>query len=426
MKHYTKPIEKNFKEKYSLKDLIIYTYALLAPLSTTFFDRYNLILISILFLFSFLLKSSLSSYNYKKNKIAIYFIFSYFIIFMLGIFGYIPIISKIIHNDKILNIISRVFTISICIITIFVVSDWAEKQKNEKLLFFLKVSFFSTLIFAIFGIYQILSHKYNLPFLETRSNVYGTSYEIQQELSFRLTSIAREPNFYSPILFESILISFIVLNRKLFIVFSLLSLYLIFRTYSTGVYIHTAMMLFLALIFLRIKIRYKLTILIIISIMAFVWIINNLHNDFYYYFLEKLNSERNGESYRVLVYLTVLNSILDSNIINFLIGHGINSLQNFSEITETQKLVDVSVSNNLYLDILWESGILGIFSFLIGMFFIGYTIISVKNKNNYRYISFMLFLSFLITSLYRSEYTTTHFTWVFCNIIILYVLAKKK
>ncbi|PHM68339.1 O-antigen ligase family protein [Xenorhabdus sp. KJ12.1] len=427
MKNSTRKIKISSKKTHSLTNFIVYIYAIIAPLSTTFLDRYNLVLIAIIFSIVFFIKL-IKSPNYKINKVAAYFIFLYLMIFIFSSFGQIYSIYKITDNGYVISVISRILTISTCIITILLISDWAEKQNTNNLLFFLKASFFSTLIFAAFGIYQIIAYKYNLPFLETRSNVYGASHEIQSQLNFRLTSITREPNFYAPILLESILISIVVLNKRLFFLFLSLSLYLIFRTYSTGVYIHTAIIFALFFIFIEINKVYKLLILILILILIYAFTINELNTDFYFYFIEKLNSEKNGESFRVFVYLTVLNSIIDSNIINILFGHGVNSLQNFSDITGMKSLTNVSASNNLFLDVLWESGILGIITFFIGMFFIGKTIYSKKyylKKCKYRYISFMLFLSVLVTSLYRSEYTTTHFSWVFCNIIILYIIAKK-
>ncbi|MEX9987896.1 O-antigen ligase family protein [Providencia rettgeri] len=409
---------KNFK--LNLTDLIIYFFALTAPLSTTFLDSFNLVitaLLFILFLFLFLLKKK----SFTLNIITRLFLISYTSFILISTFSIFYSLTDISSQTYSYSLFSRLGTSSLILTIIVCITAWANNQPKEKLFLFLKVCFFSTIIFGLFSIYQLAAFEYNLPFIDTRANVYGASYEVQQNIGFRLTSITREPNFYSPILIESILISFIILKRKTFFIFLLFSIFLIYKTYSTGAYIHLLIIMLFVFLFYNKSSRILLLPLVCIIIPILLYTIFSSDN----YFINKLTNELNGESTRSYIYFIILNEFFHSNIFHLLFGYGMNTLQSFNELTHSGYNINFSVSNSFYIDILWDSGLIGITIFLLCYIFL-FRLLKKHANCKIGIITLALFFSLIITSLYRSEYTTTHFAWITSIIIICHILTMRK
>ncbi|EJD6508753.1 O-antigen ligase family protein [Providencia rettgeri] len=412
---------KNFKVNPT--NAIMYTFALVGPLSTTFLDSYNLIFCVVLFLFLFFL----ISVNKKKihiNKTNKIFIFSYLSFSLIALFSTLISLPDITSENHLTNLLSRLSTISLTLIILICISVWIHNQEVRKLLNFLKFAFFSTIIFAAIAIYQILAYHYNLPFIETRSYIYGTSYEIQQSLGIRITSLAREPNFYAPILIESFLLSFLFLKRSALCIYVIFSIFLIYKTHSTGAYIHFTLISILLFIFLGRNKLTKLitTIILLISLFFLIYYLTLYDN----YFTNKLLNEINGESSRTLIYSTIIYEIFNSNFLHLLFGHGVNTLQLFNELATENYNINFSVSNSLYIDILWDSGLIGLICFSFGFFLLFLSLKRSARNNKYGTIALFLFLNLLITSIYRSEYTTTHFSWISSIIFVCYQLANPR
>lgn len=409
----------------NLSDFIVYLIAILAPFSVTFLAKINVIIILILSSLLFYL-NLISRKKIKFMKLEVNFLFSYISFLLISLFSLFYSITLITSPELPTNIFTRFITISTCILTIIIVSNWIAYQPVEKLILFLKFSLLSTVIFAVLSIYQILSFKYGLPFIETRSNVWGADQETKEQLGFRITSIAQEPNFYAPILIESILLSYLILPRKKFILFLMVNMFLVYKTYSTGVYIHLFTIYILFVFFFNTKpIKKIVTLMLILSPCLISLIILMTNNQ---YFITKLNVELSGESSRTQWYMTIISEIFNSeNFFNLVFGHGLNTLSYFNELSIlTSSNLYFSISNNFYIDILWDSGILGFVFFIFGMTLMAKRLLSIKNKNDYGFIALLLFFSFLITSLYRSEYTSTHFIWVVLNILVCYAITIKK
>lgn len=411
-------------KKINFNDAIIFSIAFLGPLSITFLDKYNLILITFLVLISILVQLKKSNLKFEICKEAKVFILGYVIAIFFSFIGMLSNLGDFTNFNILISFLSRLFTITIGLITLIIVSSWAANAKTYKLIYFIKMSFLITLIFLFFGIYQILSIKYGLPFIETRSSVYGADYATQQELGFRLTSLAREPNFYSPLIFESLIISYLVLNKRKYIIFALITLYIMFKTYSTGVYIHFFLLLIFIFIVSNVKIVYKI-FLVIFLVVLFKDNLSNYSYDIYDYATNKLLNEMEGNSLRSYVYITVINSLIGLDLIRMLFGNGINTLSNFGDITGNFNLQNVSVSNNLYLDFFWDSGLLGLFSIVFTFIYLFVSKFKKRFYNKYFFCTLCLLLSLLLTSMYRSEYTTSHFFWVISNIIICSNLARR-
>lgn len=399
----------------------IYLFALLAPLSATFLAKPLVILFAVIYSIYF----SILILYYRKIKIfniELVFIFGYSTFILISSLSLIITLYKLpisIYDTKLIN---RTMTSSLVIITILIICDWIQKQPLEKAIRFLKISLISTLLFAALAIYQIFSFEFNLPFIITRAYVWGATPEITKELSYRLTSIALEPSFYTPIIIESIILSYLLLRKSLFIPVLLISIFLIYKTHATSAYIHLAILTVIYLAFNHnIKYKHKLTFLLLVGIFILYMITsNNLSME---YFIDKLYIELSGQSSRSHSYGAIVTEIINLDILNLLFGNGVNTLSFFNELTNNSYKMPFSVSNNLYIDVLWDSGIIGGI-----VFFISLTIIFIKiypyRKNKFGFSSLLLLFSLLITSLYRSEYTSTHFAWIIINIIICYYISK--
>lgn len=409
-----------------MKSSALYLFALLGPLSATFLDKQNLILLITVYFSCFLLILARQGVLYSSPLVKM-FLTSYFLILFISTIGGFTVSGVYSNDEQFGKMLSRTVTMSLGVVILLIVGDWVEKnQDKNNLILFLKLSLISTAVFAILGIYQVISYKYSLPFIETRSLAYGTDFSTRESLGFRLTSIAREPNFYSPILFESLCLAFALLNRKMFIIFFFLTLFLMFKTLSTGVYMHAVLFIFSIFVFSKLHIAYKGSALFLTSILLIAFLAINFDSLWLQYFLSKLDAEASGSSLRSNVYGAVFGAFLDGSIVNMLFGHGLNSLTSFNDFSNAYTNLNFAISNNLFLDFLWDSGFIGLGSYLVCTFLIFRSLSLVRGNNKYGFSAFMMFVSLLISSLYRSEYTTTHFYWVLSNIVVLYHLAKKE
>lgn len=416
----------NSQKSFNIKTLVVYVLALLGPLSATFLDKPNLVFFIGLYFSSFLLLLAYQK-TFFCDPLVKTILISYLLILLISTIGGFTVSGIYANDEQLGKTLSRTVTMCLGLIVLLVVGDWAGTRGGvSSLKLFLKISFISTAIFALLGFYQIIADRFSFPFLETRALVYGTDYSIRESLGFRLTSIAREPNFYSPILFESLCIAFAFLNRTKFIVFSLLTLFLMFKTLSTGVYMHALLFFFAIFVFSKINPVYKLSVSIFFLIAFIVFIVINFDSLWFQYFLSKLDAEASGESLRSNVYGAVLSVFTNAPLINLLFGHGLNSLSSFNDFSSEFQNLNFAISNNLYIDFLWDSGIIGLGSYLFCMFFVFRSLSSMRGINKYGFSAFMMFVSLLISSLYRSEYTTTHFYWALSNIVVLFYLSKKE
>lgn len=134
----------------------------------------------------------------------------------------------------------------------------------------------------------------------------------------------------------------------------------------------------------------------------------------------KTSTESSGASFRSQVMTAIFSEWSSSGLKSLIFGYGIGTLAFFNEISGGNKNLDFSIANNFYLDYLWDTGVVGIILFVLLW---GYGISFFFNSRK-KSISFesglLLYVSLLITGLYRSEYVTTHFSWVLALVIVIY------
>lgn len=420
------PLTHSEDNKIRLSDHAFFLFAFLGPLSTTFLDKPNLLLVFGLIvsyvLFFFVNKKKL--HNSIFNKV---FLYPYILYYFVAVASATILSSPNLTESYIVELISRTFTILNGLLIVFFISDWVNRISINKALIFIKFSLGITLIFLFFAYYQVVAFKYGLPFIETRSHVPGADYTMQQLIGQRVTSLAREPNFYSPIIFESLVLAFIILPRLVFNIFLLLTAFILIKTFSTGAYIHCALLLLFFLVQRGNNAKRKIVIATCaVSLLFFIIVLFFSESSLYEYFVMKLDTETSGQSYRTTVISTIISSWLHGDVINILFGYGLSTIYYINDLIPSSSITKFSISNNLFIDFMWDSGVIGTVGLIVGWSLGFIRIWKKRSENVYFRMSLIMLVSFFITSLYRSEYTTTHFFWVISNIIILYYCGVKK
>ncbi|CAH7487628.1 conserved membrane hypothetical protein [Vibrio chagasii] len=412
--------------KYNFSNAIFYIIALTGPLSTTFLDKYNLIFTIAIVSLGFVLRFRLPM-QFQLDNISKFFIFSYSCLVLIGTLSLFISSFVITDSNVIINTISRTVTLLLGISLVFLVSDWTSRASVENLQVFIKCSFYITTLFLFFAVYQYFAFYLNLPFIETRSYAYGVEYSMRESLGLRLTSISREPNFYSPIIFEGVCLAFLSLRRSLFVIFFVLSGFVLVKTLSTGAYLHSVLLLCACIVFGRFDKKYKIMVLLFLIAFLMIALFYYSESNVINYFINKLSAETSGDSYRSLVLSWIASAFFDSNIVKMTLGNGTSSLMYFSDLSNVNVIDSAvfSISNNLILDFAWDYGLVGIFVFLLFILITFKEVYFYSGVNKVSLVCLFMFLSFCITCLYRSEYTTTHFYWVLCNIVVLNKLGHR-
>jgi hypothetical protein len=410
----------------NLSSTPIYLLMFLGPLSTTFIDKLNILLIVGLcvcfFVFTFLKDKKVNISHCTCLLILPYF----FVIFL----GYIRAIfnSEILPPDYFFQLLSgRLFTVMVCFFFMLSFAIWVESVPQEKRETSLKFGLYTTIMFLLFAIWQYISFKTSIPFLvESRTKMHGVGGVLKALIPERITSIAREPNFYSPILIESMILARLLLKPKQFSIFLMITLIILLLTFSGGVYVHFCLFA-MFFIFQRkgipLKTKAYVVMFILLCSLSLFYFFKDLIFILFDFVVAKAETESTGGSSRMKVFLYIFEGWWNSDTLDFLFGHGIASLGYASELTNTASVLDFTITNNFYLDFLWEAGLVGLVIIMLPWLLFFYILWRRRIQNIYFESATLLMFSFYITCLYRSEYVTTHFAWVISLIIVLYKMG---
>ncbi|WP_323903692.1 hypothetical protein [Aeromonas hydrophila] len=285
----------------------------------------------------------------------------------------------------------------------------------------------STFVFLFFAYVQQLFFYLHIPFfVESRSDMHGVPQILRSIIPNRITSIAREPNFYAPILIETIILARLIYSGFWQYIFIFSTLVILVLTFSGGAYVHLILLLFFFIV-QRMSFTGKglislIKILMVFLVFCFVaYIIFENEVAILLDFIEaKTSTESSGTSFRSQVMSAIFSEWSSSSLKSLIFGHGIGTLAFFNEISEGGVYLDFAITNNFYLDYLWDTGIVGIILFVV---FWGYGVAFFFNRRKTSIFfesGLLLFFSLLVTGLYRSEYVTTHFSWVLALVIVIY------
>lgn len=118
----------------------------------------------------------------------------------------------------------------------------------------------------------------------------------------------------------------------------------------------------------------------------FIGAIYFIHSGGGFYFLERLKIVNEGSRYEMVTMPFDL--IFNSNLFTAIFGYGIKS---YSIIGPAMGLA--KTSNNIFADVLCESGILGFLSLLAAFIYVYYKIVKSKFSYIQKYIALFLFLT---------------------------------
>lgn len=409
-----------------LINLPIFILALLGPFSTTFFDKINL-------LFCFLISTSyilISLLKLKAIKISQFSLSIVLPLVLVTFLGYISSIYQLGHlsGSYIEQILfGRLFTVLSTILFLLSIAIWSARASTSECYAFLFVASVSTFVFLFFAYVQQLFFYLHIPFfVESRSDMHGVPQILRSIIPNRITSITREPNFYAPILIETIILARLIYSGFWQYIFIFSTLVILVLTFSGGAYVHLILLLFFFIV-QRMSFTGKglislIKILMVFLVFCFVaYIIFENEVAILLDFIEaKTSTESSGTSFRSQVMSAIFSEWSSSSLKSLIFGHGIGTLAFFNEISEGGVYLDFAITNNFYLDYLWDTGIVGIILFVV---FWGYGVAFFFNRRKTSIFfesGLLLFFSLLVTGLYRSEYVTTHFSWVLALVIVIY------
>ena len=227
--------------------LFLFLFIILAPLSVTAGNRAFLIVIfcscTLSLFFSVLLREEFKLDPFKKR-----FIVSYLSVYLVGI------LSSFVHMNILYGeyvnsvVIGRLFTLTTFFLVLFYALGCVDKLKQASLIFYGKLAFKVLSLFVLLGGgWQLMSFYSSVPFpLETRTWLHGVPDAIAAILPQRLTSFAEEPNFFSPIIIEFlILCRLFVKGAKMrgFLIFC--GLTILGMTFSGGAYVNLLLLVLL-------------------------------------------------------------------------------------------------------------------------------------------------------------------------------------
>lgn len=282
-------------------------------------------------------------------------------------------------------------------------------------------------VLVLFGIWQFLhlSIGYPMPDLQTRSAVHSVQTEVL--VNFRLTSLTEEPSFLVPFLMDGLIIGFMLFKRKRSLWLWILPvIFVLFFSFSISGYANLLMVGLFALwiVITSRKIQWKKVLAIagasLIPLGLLIWWKWSLVLELLMPIIGRFDvlfDVTNHSRLYMLVYPFVW--MFDYSWVNALFGFGPGS---YEFLAETKFLAYGSklsaTSNNVFVDLLFEHGILGGGAFLLAFIFFFIHLYKKRNHHVYYQYAVILWFHLGITSLYRSDFVSPRF-WVIVMITIL-------
>ena len=398
-----------------------------APLSITPWNKFALVgvfLVSALLLVFMLAQSG----RLLLNKVPLGIILCYLTMFLVGFLSLLNTSTEaygVFISGDTLGRLFTVTTLSLMLLSGYVYLENSGPQQIQSLV---PVWLLPGAVFVAFGVYQVYCNLTGKPFIiETRDWMHGMPAVIQNALPKRLTSIAEEPSFLAPILIEVLVLTLFVVKREwLRLGFAGTICVLLLLTFSGGAYANAAMLAgcTVAIILWRFKIG-KIHFLLLIGAILGLALLFSIGQILIEFAVNKFVHEAEGGSSRAQFMRDLIDLQLNTGFSQLLFGHGLTSMSQLQEFGMRTEEVLFRISNNMFLDILWESGVIGLtlvasmFSILLSQ---GLQI--QKQLQGRLSLSLLLTCQMLITGLYRSEYISTHLVWML--VLVMWAIRWEK
>lgn len=387
---------------------------------------------SLFFIFYFLKVRTFRISSFEKITLLL-FIYPVFLSF-IGIF-----VAMLLNGDQYYlqylskDFPSRMILIILNLTIIFGLLSLTVNWPYNKIIDLIKMYYYGLLIIVLIGVWQFLHFVIDVPFLDinTRNHIHSVS-KGDFVVDNRLTSIANEPSYLAPIAIDLIIIAFIVSKHPLMV--TSLGLFVLIFSYSGGGYLN---ILFVICAFVvgyfkykgyQLKGKYIIGYVISFSLIIFI-LINYLDQvlNLLYPVLGRLDTIFSfNEHSRMFMILMPLVWVFNNGLINAIVGFGPGSFKYLSFTESLPNGLPVhGTSNNLFADTIFELGYIGFLSY--SLVFIRFILKAFGNlyNNRYYFISFILTVHLLTSSIYRADFMQPRFWIILYIIMILFRLGYK-
>lgn len=346
--------------------------------------------------------------------------------FFIGIIGlplsFLSQIDRFNYYD--LNIFGRIFNF-IFISSIILFYDSFSRSRDVSKLF--KFYMVGVLILLLTAVWQSLAVYFSLvPFpFDTRSHVHGASEAVN--LGSRITGIAREPSFFVIFLVDFIGLTLLFKSGLKKIVYLALSFVLLVLSLSPSGFVTVGLAFSASYFFTQIKFYRELGV---VRVLTFIVIIVSLFgaylslNDtpFFSYLVHRVVDVDPQKSDRLFMLIMPFEWVKDSGAFSLIFGHGIKA---YSIVGSAYLLPDGSpvhaTSNNMFVDVFWESGLLGLIFLLTFFASVFFKIMKSNFSRQQIFISLFVFFDLLGSSMFRADFASFRF---FIMLYLLYILIK--
>ncbi len=371
---------------------------------------------------------SLSNGGLMISHLSSKIILSYLLIFVVGFLSLLINSTEpygLLISTETLGRLFSIATLSLTLVACYAHLASLTENEFEQLG---KIWLIPGFIFVLFGTYQIYCNLTGKPFfIETRDWMHGVPAIIRDAVPKRVTSIAEEPSFLSPILIETFLLVMFLVKTK-WLRYSVASLVaaILLLTFSGGGYVNAIMLGGCAtlLLFWRFPLG-KPHFFILILLVSFLTALFAFGQILIEFAMNKFIHEASGGSSRAQFMKNLLDIQFNASPFNLLFGHGLTSMSHLNEFGMQMEDMLFRISNNMFLDILWESGLIGIMSVMALFALLLRQSLMIQLALNKRLsLSLLLTIQMLCTGLYRSEYISTHLIWML--ILVVWAIGWEK
>lgn len=357
----------------------------------------------------------------------LFYFLSFFILpFLIGLIGYLPAFffesdrfdySQLNFWGRLLNLLTFYFII----LSVYKIT----KNGNLYLVFkWYQIGIFVLLLTALWHAVSLYTDMIEWPF-DTRSNLHST-YGATYSLAKRVTGIAREPSFLVMYIVDFVALSFLFFHgfkRNFLILFACLLMVL---SLSPSGYLVLGLSFLLAYSFNSLKylsgikmVRFIGVILTMVFLFVYLYASNNQFID---YIISRVSNVDAGNSGRLYMLLGPLSWVQESTPFSLLFGHGLKSYSIIGTYYSLPSGEPIHVtSNNLYVDILWESGIVGLLLLILYFIYIFKKIWAIRFSSSNSFIALFIFFDLLLSAFFRADYATFRF---FIMLYLLFLLVN--
>jgi hypothetical protein len=369
--------------------------------------------------------TSINSANFNKP----FFFYLFFLVApsLISIFSLVP--SMILNSHGLIyeniDIFGRLVNLLLFPAAILLIHNFFHKEMGCQLFWWYWIGLSIFIAFGMWHAASIYGSFVEFPF-DTRSHIHGAG-DLDILASKRVTGIAREPSYFVPLVVDFMIITLLVISSLVLrIIYIGIALILIFLALSPSGFLIAGGSLLGAIVTLylrllirkRLKIRYFVSVIFLISIVV---IIGELTSDSFalQYIFNRFVGLEMQASDRLFMSIFPFFLSADNNLFSLLFGNG---LKTYSIIGTKYSLpsgdpVHVT-SNNLYVDMFWESGLIGLFVLTAFFFSCLYKITKSKFDNKQLFIASLILFSLMLSSMVRADFASLRF---FIMAYLLYV-----